>query len=241
MVAFRGPAFSSDAVNMPTIDVLMSLAFGANSELYKKLYVREQKVDVLSPYNPDAADPYLLGIVARVRDPQDVGYVREEILRTCAEFVDRLVDPDELQRVKDNLRYSFAAAMDSSEAIAGALAGFIARERTPEAVNKVYKLYAGVTAEDVRTMAAEYFETSQRTIATLAHGDLPAGIPAPEPPPVDEHSVLLPNDSPLVSFRLMFMVGSASPRPRGGPGSDRCWPGRRARSLRSSDRPRYPR
>jgi len=210
MVAFRGPAFSSDAVNMPTIDVLMSLAFGVNSELYKKLYVREQKVDLLTPYNPDATDPYLVGIVARVRDPDDVGYVREEILRTCAEYADRLVDPDELQRVKDNLRYSFAANLDSSEAIAGALAGYIGRERTPEAVNKVYKLYAEVTAEDVRAMAAEYFETSQRTIATLAHGDLPANLPAPEPPPLDEHSVLLPSDSPLVTFRMMFMVGSGA-------------------------------
>lgn len=162
-VAFKGPAFLPDRRDMPTLDVLSALAFSGNSELYKKLYVRERRVDALFASFPDHSDPYLLMIFARLRDPKDWGIVRDEILATCESLKDQPVNVDQLEAVKANLKYSFAGSLDSSEAIANALAGYIARTRSPESLNKVYRLYDQVSASDIQAMARKYFTSSART------------------------------------------------------------------------------
>jgi zinc protease len=66
------------------------------------------------------------------------------------------------------MRYSFALRMNSSPAIAAALAPYILLRRTPDTLNKVFALYQQVTPEDIRSMAAEYFTETNRTIVTLA-------------------------------------------------------------------------
>ncbi|MHC4853345.1 MAG: M16 family metallopeptidase, partial [Planctomycetota bacterium] len=215
IIAFKGPAFDPDAPTMPTLDVLSELAFSSNSEIYKKLFVRERKVDSFWSYFPDHKDPFLLMVAARVKKPEDVGYVRDEILRTCQRFKRKLVDEAELAKVKSNLKYGFARRLDSSEAIASSLAGYIARTRTPESVNKVYQHYDKVEPADIQRVARTYLTRSSRTIATLSHEQLPIlGEPATDAVAraediVPKHSVLLPGRSPLVSMRLLLMTGSA--------------------------------
>jgi zinc protease len=66
------------------------------------------------------------------------------------------------------LRYQFALGMNSSEAIAGALAEYIGLRRTPLTIDKLFALYDTVTPEDMRDMAAKYFVDSHRTIVTLS-------------------------------------------------------------------------
>jgi zinc protease len=66
------------------------------------------------------------------------------------------------------LRYSFALDLNSSEAIANALAQFVALRRTPETIDKLYALYDRITPEDMRAAASRYFSDNQRTIVTLA-------------------------------------------------------------------------
>jgi len=58
--------------------------------------------------------------------------------------------------------------MNSSEAIAGILAPYIALKRTPETLNKLFDVYTQITPEDVRSTAAKYFVDRNRTIVTLA-------------------------------------------------------------------------
>ena len=210
-VAFKGPAFSTTVKDMPTLDVISALAFSENSEIYKKLFVRERKVTMLGSSFPDAKDPFLLQIAARVKKPEDVAYVRDEILAACEKLKTERVPEGRLSRVKANLKYSFAGALDSSEAIADALAGYIARTRTPEAVNKVYRLYDAVSPADIQEIARRYFVESSRTIGTLSHGALPA---EPSPPVVTEDdlpvaAILRPSNSALISFRLVFGLGAA--------------------------------
>jgi predicted Zn-dependent peptidase len=57
--------------------------------------------------------------------------------------------------------------MQSSDAIAGILAQFIALRRTPESMNKLYDQYASLTPEDVQKAAASFLVDSGRTIVTL--------------------------------------------------------------------------
>jgi zinc protease len=130
--------------------------------------IQQQKVDALSPDNPDHADPYLFTVMARVKDQADVEAVKQRILETCSGFKDQLVPPERLDAVKRHLRYSFALGMDNSEAIARTLAHYIALRRTPETINKVYDLYQSVTPEDIRRVARKYFSENGRTIVTLS-------------------------------------------------------------------------
>ncbi|MHC5063439.1 MAG: M16 family metallopeptidase [Planctomycetota bacterium] len=210
-VAFKGPAFSPKEKDMPTLDVISALAFSENSELFKKLFLRERRVDALFASFPDHTDPYLLTVFARLRDPKDWGIVRDEIIATCESLKTGSVDSTELAAVKSNLKYSFTGTLDSSEAIANALAGYIARTRDPESLNQVYRSYDAVQPADIKAMARKYFVTSSRTIGTLSHDALPR-VPGPvdeienEP---DPRAVLMPNSSPLISFRLLFEFGAA--------------------------------
>ena len=167
-IAFKGPAYTDTENDQAVLDLISFLGFSESSDLYQELVIQQQKVDALSPDNPDHADPYLFTVMARVKDPGDVEAVKQRILETFSGFKDQLVPPERLDAVKRHLRYSFALGMDNSEAIARTLAHYIALRRTPETINKVYDLYQSVTPEDIRRVARKYFSENGRTIVTLS-------------------------------------------------------------------------
>ena len=218
-VAFHGPAASDTQIDMPTMDVIQSFAFSSSSPLYQKLVVQEQKVDQLFPYFPDRADPYLLTVGARVKDPADMAYVRDEILKAFAQLRLEAPSAKRLADIKGNLKYSFANGMDNSEAIAGAIVSYVARTRDPETLNRVYQLYDQVTAENVKAMANKYFTDNGLVVVTLGHGEMApeasesgsvdafATADAMDAPKIE--SVLMQSSSPIVNFRFLFNVGAA--------------------------------
>jgi zinc protease len=167
-VAFRGPAYSDVAKDKMALDLLAQVAFGENSDLYQKLVLTEQKVDVLAPDFSNQVDPELFVVLARVKNPKDINYVRDQILATFKRYTTELIPAPQLDATRSRLRYSFALAMDSSDAIASTLAPFISLRRSPETIDKLATLMETITAEDVRTMAAKYFIEDGRTIVTLA-------------------------------------------------------------------------
>jgi len=169
MVAHKGPEYSDEQKDLATMDLIAALGFSPNSELYQRLVIKEQKVDALFSDFEDHRDPYLLTVGARVKDAKDVDYVKNEIVKTFNSFKSTSVQKDKLDAVKSNLRYSFALGLDNSEAIAAALASYIALRRTPETINKVYDLYGVITPEDIQSMARKYFVDTHRTIVTLSH------------------------------------------------------------------------
>jgi len=169
-VAFKGAAYSDTAIDQVTLDVISFLGFSESSPLYKKLVITEQKVDIFGVDNPDRVDPQLFTVIARVKKQEDMDYVRDAILAQCKEFQDKSVDRARLEAVKKHLRYSFALAMDNSEAVAAMLAPYIGLRRTPETINRVYALYEKVTPADVRRIARKYFIADARTIVTLTGG-----------------------------------------------------------------------
>jgi zinc protease len=108
--------------------------------------------------------------MARIKKPQEMRSVEDDILATCASFKDTLVPEEKLTDVKRHLRYSFALRLDNSEAIAGTVARFVALRRTPETINRLYQLYEQITPEDIRNAARKYFIENGRTIVTLTGG-----------------------------------------------------------------------
>jgi zinc protease len=166
-IAFKGPAYTDTEKDSAALDVLSFLAFGESSDLYQRLVIQEQKTDILSASNPDHVDPFLFTIYARVKKPEHVNEVREQILATIANFKDTLVPAARLDPVKRRLRYEFALGMDNSQAIARTLAHYIALRRTPETINRVYDLYAAITPEDIRNVVRKYLVENGRTVVTL--------------------------------------------------------------------------
>jgi zinc protease len=166
-VAFKGPAYSDEKKDKAALDLLSPIAFGSNSELYQKLVLKEQKVDELEPDFGNHPDPELFTIYARVKDPKDMDYVRDQILATFRRFSDEAVDPAKLEATRSRIRYSFALRMNSSSAVANALAQYIGLRRTPATINKLFTLYEQITPQDIRASASQYFTPNNRTIVTL--------------------------------------------------------------------------
>ena len=79
VVAFRGPAFSETGKESAAMDLLMSVNFGNSSDFYRRLVEQEQKVDQVFAASPNNADPELIYVFARVKNVDDVKYVRDEI------------------------------------------------------------------------------------------------------------------------------------------------------------------
>ncbi len=170
-VSFKGPAYSDTEIDQAALDLVSFVGFSESSELYQKLVIREQKVDMLQADNADHVDPNLFTVWARVKKAEDVGYVQDQILATLAQFRQTAVPGQRLDAVKSHLRYRFALSMDNSESIAATVARYVALRRTPETINLVYQLYDRITPEDVQRIAGRYFVESGRTIVTLRPGE----------------------------------------------------------------------
>ena len=166
-VAFKAPAYSDDKKDKAALDLLAPIAFGTNSDLYQRLVLKEQKVDELQTDFGNHPDPELFTIYARVKDPKDIDYVREQILATFSRFTGEAVDQAKLDATRSRIRYTFALRMNSSSSVANALAPYIGLRRTPETINKLFALYQQITPQDIKTIAGKYFTPNNRTIVTL--------------------------------------------------------------------------
>ncbi|HJT90134.1 MAG TPA: pitrilysin family protein [Bryobacteraceae bacterium] len=174
-ISFKVPAYTDSAKDTAALDAIAFLAFSPSSDLYQKLVIRERKADQLFARNPQSLDPSLFSITARVKQPEDMDYVRGQILDTIRQFRDRPVDAARLNAVRDHLRYSFALAMDSSDAIAAILAPYVALRRSPEMINKFFDELAALTPDDVRQAASRYLTDNGSTIVTLTGPRAEAG------------------------------------------------------------------
>ena len=93
--------------------------------------------------------------------------MREQVLETFARFTREQVDQSKLDATRSRMRYGFALRMNSSPAIAAALAPYILLRRTPDTIDKLFALYQQITSQDIQMTAAKYFTESHRTIVTL--------------------------------------------------------------------------
>jgi zinc protease len=166
-VAFKVPAYTDTQKESAALDVLSTLAFSPNSDLYQKLAIQEQKVDSLSTTNPDSVDPDLFTIRARVKRPEDLPYVRAQILETVKRFQTELVAAGKLESVKKRERYGFALQLDNSESVAQTVAHYVALKRTPATIDRLFGKYAQLTPQDLREVARKYLMENGRTIVTL--------------------------------------------------------------------------
>jgi len=236
-VAFPGPAFDENSKDSAAVEMLSTLYFGQTSDLYKKLVVTEQKVDQLMTDVPANFDPSLFTVMARVKNPTDAVYVRDQILATFAAARSAPISAGRLADAKSNTRYSFARTIDSSERVAAVLAHYVAYKRSYQTVNGYYRTLDAVTAADLQSAANRYFTDKGLMVATLSKEPLPDAIEkapalaslaaaaaassepsrggiAPGSQPSGQYNrleavVVQKAPSPLIDFKLLFAAGSA--------------------------------
>jgi zinc protease len=175
-VGFLGPAFDETGKDTAAVDVLSALYFGETSDLYKKLVVAEQKVDRLTVDAPSSVDSSLFTVFARVKDPADSIYIRDQILSAFARSRSTAVTRERLDQAKSFNKYSLSRTIDSTERIAAVVAAYASFRRSYQTVNTYYRTLDTLTPADLQSAAARYFTDSALIVTTLASGPLPAGI-----------------------------------------------------------------
>ena len=165
---FKGPAFNDKQIDMPAIDVLNTILFSPNSDLYKKLVIDERKLRFLVGGAADSRDPNLISIQASFIDKKDFQYVKDEIIKAIDEIKKNGVDEKLLTETKSNLKYTFAMSIDNPDAIANSIAHYIYLTGDPESINRLYALYEKVTNEDIKMVVNQYYVKNGLTIATIS-------------------------------------------------------------------------
>ena len=171
IVAYKGPGYSDRQKDMAAMDLISNLAFSESSELYQRLVVKEQKVDALLPIFEDHQDPFLVMVAARVKNPADVDYVREQITSVFDAYKHERAPAERLDAIKSHMKYGFALSLDNSQAIAAGVAPYVALAGDPETLNRLFDTYSRIDGGDIQGMANKYFDASRRTIVTLCHDE----------------------------------------------------------------------
>jgi zinc protease len=167
LAGYHAPAFSTANVDLPALDVLAELLFAERAPLYKKLVIREQKVEALAGSNDAHVDPNLFTVLARVKKPEDLGYVEKAINDEIARIVTEGVDEKTLADVQSHVKYGFAGQLSTADKTAETASTFLALTGDLGSINAYFALYDKVTSADIKRVAARYFVPANRTVVTL--------------------------------------------------------------------------
>ncbi len=166
-IAYKGDPLNPNNKDYVAALLLGDLAFGENSDLYKKLYIQEQKVQRLGASVPMNRDLPLFEVFAMVKTADDVAYVRDEVYRTLEEFKTKAVDAKQLSNLKRRNKYGFLMGLDTPDKVAGGLARLVAVTGGVDIVDQLYSKMDTVTPKDIMSAAAKYFVPERRTVVLL--------------------------------------------------------------------------
>jgi zinc protease len=169
-IGYKGTAFDPNDRMFAAAVLLGDLAFGETSDLYKKLYIREQRVQMLGAGIPMNRDMPLFEVTAMVKKDADISAVRDEIYATIAAFQSGPADAKRLEGLKNRRRYAFLMGLDSPEAVAGRLSMFVSLTGTIASVDVYYAQLAAVTPADIQRAAQLFFTPERRTAIVLKGG-----------------------------------------------------------------------
>jgi zinc protease len=166
-IAYKGDPLDPDNRDFVAALLLGDLAFGENSDLYKKLVINEQKVQFLGSSIPLNRDMPLFEVYSMVKKLEDINVVRDEVYRTLEEFKTKPVDEKKLNDLKKRNKYSFLMGLDTPDRVASGLARFVALTGSIEVVDRLYKQGDTITPQDILHAAKKYFTPECRTVVVL--------------------------------------------------------------------------
>ncbi len=218
--AWRGPAFTTDARDTAALMLVNELYFGASSELYQQVVVRERWADQLFARAPSSIDPSNYSLIVRLTDAAHAGKVNEAIAATLTQIRSQPVDQQRLDDTRSRMKYGFAGTLASADSLASVLAQFVQYERTPETLNALYAQVDAVTPADIVAAADRVFVNGNRTSLSIdtttdmegaaSFADVDAAVAAARGAALpDIDLIALPSNSPLVEVSLVFEAGAA--------------------------------
>lgn len=166
-LAYKGTAFDPSNKNFLAAQIFGDIAFGSTSNLYKKLYLKEQKLQVLSSEIDMSRDPFLWMFFGVINQESDIDYVNKEMLNTIEFYKTNLISKEKLEKVKKKMKYSFLMGLDTPDKVAGGLAKFIAITGGLENLETYYNTLNTITPEDIQNTIKKYFVNNKKTTIIL--------------------------------------------------------------------------
>ncbi|UCF36761.1 MAG: insulinase family protein [Acidobacteriota bacterium] len=166
-INYKGPAWSATDRLTVAATVLGEVAFGENSEVYRRLVLQEQKAQTIFADFEPLRDPYLLDISAMVNSEDDLEPVTREILATVEKYREELCDEQRLADTISALRYGFLNQLETARGTAFALLNYVVNTGGIEAVEDYYQTLQTITPDDLREAARTYLVEETRTTVTL--------------------------------------------------------------------------
>lgn len=166
-IGYKGDALDPKNRDFAAALLLGDLAFGETSDLYKKLVIKEQRVQFIAANTPLNRDMPLFEIYSMIKKVDDVDSVRDEVYRTLEQFKVKAADEKRLNDLKRRNKYEFLMGLDTPDRVAGGLARFVALTAGIEIVDQLYAELDLVTAQDIMNAANKYFTPERRTVVVL--------------------------------------------------------------------------
>jgi zinc protease len=166
-VNYKGPAWSATDKLAVAAEALGMVAFGPNSEIYRKLVIQEQKVQSLNADFALMRDPQLLGVTALVSDPANITIVEKEIENAAAKFRRSLCDKKLLEDTKSAMKYGFLMRLETAQGVCFALQPIVVFTGGVEAIEDYFRTLESITPEDVRAAANRFLVENAKTTVTM--------------------------------------------------------------------------
>lgn len=166
-VAYKGPAWSATDRLAVASEVLGLVAFGPNSDIYRRLVIEDQKVQSLSGDFGLNRDPNLLTIMTMINNNVDLQAIKDEIRKTVEKFRMESCDSKLLADTKSAMKYSFLMQLETPQGIDFALRDIAVYTGGIEAVEDYYRTLESISAEDLKAAANKFLVENGRTTVTL--------------------------------------------------------------------------
>ncbi len=166
-VAYKGPEFDAEKKDFAALEIIGELAFGENSDVYKRLVIQEQKVEFVTTMFQKNRDPGLLHILSMIRSEDDIEYVRNLIYETLEHYKTDLVEEKKLEELKSRVTYGFLMDLDTPAKVANNLSRYVALSGGVGVVDVYFQQMQKVTPEDLRDIAKKYFTEETRNVIVL--------------------------------------------------------------------------
>ena len=167
LMGYHAPAFQPKNVDVPALEVLAELLFSERAPLYKKLVLKEQKVEQIEGSFDRHVDPNLFSIYARVKKPADLPTVEAAVQQELTRIAREGVDAKTLAEVSSHARYGFAGRLNTADNVALVGAEFIGLTGRLSSIDEYFAAFGKVKSADVQRVARTYFAPKNRTVVTL--------------------------------------------------------------------------
>jgi zinc protease len=147
--------------------VLAPYLFGRTSPLYQDLVLGKQIVDTIVPQDGIQRDPFLFGVLLRVKDEKKLRPVELAVLQQISSLARGKVDPQRVAAIKSNVRYANIAELDKPDAIADELAQYTTLTGSVDFVNELFRTVESLRPEDLVAYVKSTLLDRNRTTVTL--------------------------------------------------------------------------